>query len=62
MDAIELRNLSGCSLSLCKRALAYTVERGGDNDMAIAYLKAKSLAVKTTCDFDERVRRFMNDS
>lgn len=59
MDAIELRNTSGCSLRMCKAALQYASEHGGDDLMAIAYLKAKTLSVKTNCSFNERVQRFM---
>ena len=44
---------------MCKDALKYAAEHNGDDYMAIAYLKAKTLAVKTNCSFDERVRRFM---
>lgn len=61
MTAIELKNLSGCSLAMCKKALEYAVAHNGDDRVVIAYLKAKTIAVKTTCDFDERVRRFMED-
>ncbi len=58
MNPIELKNLTGCGLSMCKDALKYSDEHGGGDDMAIAYLKAKCCAVKTTCSFDERVMMF----
>lgn len=61
MTAVELKNLSGCSLAMCKKALEYATAHDGDDRMVIAYLKAKTLAVKTMCDFDTRVRRFMED-
>ena len=59
MTAVELKNLSGCPLTMCKKALEYAAKHGGDARIAIAYLKAKTIAVKTTCDFDERVKRFL---
>lgn len=59
MDAIELRNVSHCPLSMCKAALKYATEHNGNDYMAIAYLKAKTLAVKTNCSFDDRVQLFM---
>ena len=62
MDAIELRDISGCPLSMCKDALRYARVHGGGDHMAIAYLKAKTLAVKTHCSFDERVQRFVRRS
>ena len=58
LDPIELRNTSHCPLSLCKKAVAYTIEHDGDDLMAIAYLRAKCLAVHTKCSFDERVLMF----
>lgn len=57
-----LRSLTGCSLKLCKEAIEYADARAGGERMAIAYCKAKSLAVYTQCDFDERVARFMEES
>ena len=63
LDAIELRNISHCPLAMCKKALEYTQEHNGDDYMAIAYLKAKTLAVATPrLSFDERVQRFMNEN
>jgi translation elongation factor EF-Ts len=62
MDAIELRNVSHCPLAMCKKAIEYAEEHNGDDYMAIAYLKAKTLAVATPgLSFDERVRRFMGE-
>lgn len=61
LDPIDLRNISHCSLSLCKKAIAYAIEHNGNDYMAIAYLKAKNFAVKTTCSFDERVQMFMKE-
>ena len=57
----ELRDRTGCSLKTCKEALEYAEERKGGFQMAIAYCKAKSLAVKTNCSFDERVQRFLEN-
>ena len=61
MSHIELRNQTGCSLHLCKQAIDYTTEHNGDDSVAVAFLKAKSFVLKTACDFDERVRYFMED-
>lgn len=61
MNALELKSISGCSLDLCKKAIIYATDHGGDLQMAMAYLRAKTLAVKTTCDFDKRVERFMRE-
>ena len=55
---IKLRDKSGCPLKLCKEALEYASTHGGDEELAMAFLRAKTLAVKTTCSFDERVQRF----
>lgn len=53
----ELRNLTGCSMLLCKQALEYSNE---DQELAIAYIRAKSYAVATKgLTFDERVKRFL---
>ena len=56
----RLQEKTGCNVQLCKEALRYVSEHDGDEDMAIAFLKAKSSAVKTTCSFDECVKSFMN--
>lgn len=55
----ELRDRTGCSLKTCKEAWEYAEKRNGGLQMAMAYCKAKSLAVKTQCSFDERVNRFL---
>lgn len=57
----ELRNITGCSLKMCKEALEYADEHNGGKEMAIAYCKAKSLAVYTDCSFDERIQRFLGE-
>ncbi|MBQ8805994.1 MAG: hypothetical protein IJZ68_05875 [Bacteroidaceae bacterium] len=57
----NLRNKTGCSLAMCKEAIEYADAHDGGEEMAIAYCKAKSFAVKTTCTFDERVRKFMEE-
>ena len=60
----EIRKLAqqtGCSISLCKDAYEYAQSYAAGRDMAVAYLKAKTLAVKTTCSFHERVLRFLED-
>lgn len=59
MDALELRAATGCELVMCKDALRYAESHGGGKEMATAYLKAKTFAVKTSCSFDARVQRFM---
>ena len=57
--AIYLRDKYNCPIKLCLEAVQYAKEHNGDETMELAYLKAKSFAVKTTCSFDDRVRRFM---
>ena len=54
--AMELRNETGCPLKACKDALIYS---NGDKDLAIAYLKAKYLAVHFSGSFDEKVQGFL---
>lgn len=54
-----LRDKTGCSLRMCRDAWIYAEERQGDENMALAYCRAKTLAVKTHCTFDERVQKFM---
>lgn len=61
LNPMELRNQTGCSLFLCKKAIDYAIEHNGNDSMAIAFLKAKSFAVKTDCSFDDRVMYFMED-
>lgn len=61
-QVMNLSKETGCSISLCTEAIKYANDKGYGNDMAVAYLKAKTLAVKTHCSFDERVMRFMNNS
>ena len=56
---LNLSKESGCSIFMCKEALEYAASKNGGIDMAVAYLKAKTLAVKTHCSFEERVIRFM---
>lgn len=58
-QVINLSKETGCSISMCKEALEYANNNGGGHEMSVAYLKAKTLAVKTHCSFDERVLRFM---
>ena len=55
----ELRDITGCDLRTCRAAWLYAEEHQGDIQMAIAYCKAKTLAVYTSCSFDDRVKRFM---
>ena len=52
----ELRELTGCSLSICKKALEYKSKHKGCT--AIGYCKAKELSVKTTYSFENRVKAF----
>ena len=59
MDAFELRAATGCGLTMCKDALRYAESHGGGKEMVMAYLKAKTFAVKISCGFDVRVQRFM---
>lgn len=59
MDVHELRELSGCSILLCKEAIEYS---NGNRELAIAYIKAKTIAVSTgKMTFDERVKSFINN-
>ena len=52
-----LRNQTGMSLTLCKRAILYTKNHKGCT--ALGYLKARSIAIATpNMTFEERVRRF----
>lgn len=53
----QLNTETGMGLHNCTKAYDYA---NGDHDLAIAYLKAKTLAVATPgLSFDERVRRFL---
>ena len=53
----ELSEETGMGLHNCTKAYNYA---NGDHDIAIAYLKAKTLAVATPgLSFDERVQRFL---
>ena len=53
---LALREKTGVGLLECKNAALYS---NGDMDLAIAYLKAKTLAVATPkLSFDERVQQF----
>lgn len=57
MTINELREKSGCGLTLCKQAIDYAK---GDEKVALAYLKAKTLAVATPkITFNERVKLFI---
>lgn len=48
---------TGIGMRNCTKAYDYA---NGDHDIAIAYLKAKTLAVATPgLSFDERVQRFL---
>lgn len=58
---LNLSKETGCSISMCKEAVEYANKHKGSTNMAVAYLKAKTLAVKTHCSFDERVKRFMEE-
>lgn len=59
-DIKTLMWLTGCDMKTCKDAWKYAEEHKGHYEMAVAYCKAKTLAVKTTCSFDDRVKRFMD--
>lgn len=55
----KLRKETGCSLIDCKKAIDYA-----DNNylLAVAYIKAKTLAVNTPkLTFDERVQMFYKE-
>lgn len=61
MQTIEkvqiLRNQTGASLMLCKRAILYSEKHKGCT--ALGYLKARSIAIATpNMTFEERVRFF----
>jgi len=52
-----LRNQTGMSLILCKRAILYT--KNHKRCTALGYLKARSIAIATpNMTFEERVRKF----
>ena len=52
----ELREETGCTLSDARKAIQYA---GDDKRLAIAYIRAISLAVATPSkSFDERVKLF----
>lgn len=57
----ELRDRTGCGLKMCREAWQYAEERNGGIQMALAYCKAKTLAVYTNCSFDDRVKRFLEN-
>lgn len=44
--------------ALCGEAIDYIAKNEGDEDMAIAYIKAKSITTKTDCSFDDAVQKF----
>lgn len=53
----KLREDTGCSLTICKKAIEYS---NGNYKIAVAYVKAKTLAVATpNMTFDERVKEFI---
>ena len=53
----ELSKETGMGLHNCVKAYNYA---NGNHDIAIAYLKAKTMAVATPgLSFDERVQRFL---
>ena len=53
-EVLELREKIGCSLQECKKAIEYCIDR---NDVTpIGYLKAKTIAVCTHMNFDDRVK------
>lgn len=52
-----LREKTGMSLTLCKRAILYAKNHKGCT--ALGYLKARSIAIATpNMTFEERVRKF----
>ena len=56
-EVVKLREYSGEDMMNCKKALVYS---DGDWNKAVAYLKAKGLAVATSnLTFDERVEIFL---
>lgn len=59
MNVRKLRNKTGVGLRLCKLALNYSE---GNEKIAIAYIKAKTIAVATPkLTFDERVQLFLEN-
>lgn len=57
--AQALRRKTGCPTQLCSLACDYAK---GDDKVAMAYVKAKTLAVATPkSSFDERVKSFIKD-
>ena len=57
----DLRNKTGCSWQECSDAYDYMIEHNGNEDMAIAYLKARCFALNFRGPFDEKVKRFMKN-
>ena len=55
-EVLELREKTGCSLSLCKEAIEYCKNK--EDVVPIGYLKAKTLAVYTKMSFEDRVKLF----
>ena len=58
----QLRQDTGVGYQMCRDAYRYTIKRGGNYSMMVAYIKAKVFAVNTgDMPFDKRVERFMRD-
>lgn len=56
MTVKELREISGCSIKDCEKALLYCENH--HDCTPDGYLKALGCAVVTKCSFDERVKHF----
>lgn len=53
----RLMQKTNCCKALCKEAIDYITKNEGDEDMAVAYIKAKSLTTKLDCNFDDAVQK-----
>lgn len=61
-DIQRLRNLTGVGMRQCRDAVFYAKEHRGGEKLALAYLKAKGIAVATpNLTFDERVLSFYEE-
>lgn len=48
---------TNCCKTLCGEAIDYITKNEGDEDMAVAYIKAKLLTTKTDCSLDEAIQK-----
>lgn len=61
-DIKRLRDHTGVGMIQCRDAIQYAIEHEGGERLAVAYLKAKGIAVATPkLTFDERVLYFYEE-